>query len=200
MEFHVGNAILQLVKGDITDIEADAIVNAANSSLMGGGGVDGAIHRKGGPKVLEECKRIRATEWPDGLPTGKAVITSGGNLKAKYVIHTVGPVWLGGFHVEAELLKQAYRNSLRLAVAKGIRSIAFPSISTGAYGYPVEEASRIAIKTVKEFLEKDGRVEKVIFVLYSEKDLEIYLNAIKQASNLPSSQKWIQHKERGDSK
>ncbi|MGD0450557.1 MAG: O-acetyl-ADP-ribose deacetylase [Candidatus Bathyarchaeia archaeon] len=179
MEFHVGNTILLLVKGDITDIEADAIVNAANSSLMGGGGVDGAIHRKGGPKILEECKRIRATEWPDGLPTGKAVVTSGGNLKAKYVIHTVGPVWLGGFHVEAELLKQAYRNSLKLAVAKGIRSIAFPSISTGAYGYPIEEASRIAVKTVKEFLEKDGRVEKVIFVLFSEQDLEIYLDTVK---------------------
>ena len=114
MEFQVGKAILQLTRGDITDIEADAIVNAANSSLMGGGGVDGAIHRRGGPKILEECKRIRETEWPDGLPTGKAVITSGGNLKAKYVIHTVGPVWLGGIHVEAELLKQAYRNCFKL--------------------------------------------------------------------------------------
>src|SRR5512146_324757 len=104
MEFKVGNAIIQLIKGDITDIEAEAIVNAANSTLMGGGGVDGAIHRKGGPKILEECKRIRETQWPDGLPTGKAVITSGGNLKAKHVIHTVGPVWMGGFHVEGELL------------------------------------------------------------------------------------------------
>lgn len=179
MEFHVGNATLQLIKGDITDIEVDAIVNAANSSLMGGGGVDGAIHQKGGPKILEECKRIRETEWPDGLPTGKAVITSGGNLKAKYVIHTVGPVWLGGFHVEAELLKQAYRNSLKLAVTKGIRSIAFPSISTGAYGYPVEEASHIAVKTVKEFLEKDERLAKVIFVLFSDRDLEIYIESAK---------------------
>jgi O-acetyl-ADP-ribose deacetylase (regulator of RNase III) len=179
MEFHVGNAIVQLIKGDITDIGADAIVNAANSTLMGGGGVDGAIHNKGGTKILEECKRIRATEWPDGLPTGKAVITSGGNLQAKYVIHTVGPVWLGGFHVEAELLKQAYRNSLKLAVTKGIRSIAFPSISTGAYNYPIEEASHIALKTVKEFLEKDDRLEKVIFVLFSERDLEMYLDAAK---------------------
>ena len=175
MEFHVGNAIVQLIKGDITEVEADAIVNAANSSLMGGGGVDSAIHSKGGPKILEECKRIRSTEWPDGLPTGKAVITSGGNLKAKYVVHTVGPVWLGGFHVEAELLKQSYRNSLKLAVTKGIRSIAFPSISTGVYDYPIEEASRIAVKTVKEFLVKDDRLEKVIFVLFSERDLEIYL-------------------------
>ena len=174
MEFQVGKATLQLIKGDITDIEADAIVNAANSSLMGGGGVDGAIHRKGGPQILEECKRIRATEWPDGLPTGKAVITSGGNLKAKYVIHTVGPVWLGGFHVEAELLKQAYKNSLKLAVAKGVKTIAFPSISTGAYGYPVEDASQIAVRTVKEFLEKEDKLERVVFVLFSENDFQVY--------------------------
>ncbi len=180
MEIQVGNSILELIKGDITDISADAIVNPANSSLMGGGGVDGAIHSKGGPKILEECKRIRETEWPDGLPTGKAVITSGGNLKAKYVIHTVGPVWLGGFHVEAELLKQAYRNSLKLAVSKGIKSIAFPSISTGAYGYPIEEASQIAVKTFKDFLEKEGKLEKVIFVLFSDYDLEIYLHVAKQ--------------------
>jgi O-acetyl-ADP-ribose deacetylase (regulator of RNase III) len=179
MEFQVGKAILQLIKGDITDVEADAIVNAANSSLMGGGGVDGAIHRKGGPKILEECRRIRATEWPDGLPTGKAVITSGGNLKAKHVIHTVGPVWLGGFHVEAELLKQAYKNSLRLAVAKGLKTIAFPSISTGAYGYPIEDASRIAVRTVKEFLEKEDKLEKIVFVLFSERDFEIYLETAK---------------------
>ncbi|MGD0204438.1 MAG: O-acetyl-ADP-ribose deacetylase [Candidatus Bathyarchaeia archaeon] len=179
MEFQVGKAILQLIKGDITDIEADAVVNAANSSLMGGGGVDGAIHRKGGPKILEECKRIRATEWPDGLPTGKAVITSGGNLKARYVIHTVGPVWLGGFHVEAELLKQAYKNSLKLAVAKGLKTIAFPSISTGAYGYPIEDASRIAVNTVKEFLEKEDKLEKVVLVLFAERDFEIYLETAK---------------------
>jgi O-acetyl-ADP-ribose deacetylase (regulator of RNase III) len=179
MEFQVGKAILQLIKGDITDVEADAIVNAANSSLMGGGGVDGAIHRKGGSKILEECKRIRATEWPDGLPTGKAVITSGGNLKAKHVIHTVGPVWLGGFHLESELLKQAYKNSLRLAVAKGLKTIAFPSISTGAYGYPIEDASRIAARTVKEFLEKEDKLEKVVFVLFSERDFEIYLETTK---------------------
>ena len=177
MEFKVGSATLELIKGDITDVEADAIVNAANSTLLGGGGVDGAIHRKGGPKILEECKRIRETEWPDGLPTGKAVMTSGGNLKAKHVIHTVGPVWLGGFHVEAELLKQAYRNTLKLAVYKGLRTIAFPSISTGAYGYPVEEASRIAIRTVKEFLEKEDRLERVIFVLFSDRDFEVYVKS-----------------------
>jgi O-acetyl-ADP-ribose deacetylase (regulator of RNase III) len=179
MKFQVGKATLQLVKGDITEIEADAIVNAANSSLLGGGGVDGAIHRKGGPKILEECKRIKATEWPDGLPTGKAVITSGGNLKAKYVIHTVGPVWLGGFHVEAELLKQAYRNSLKLAATKGLKTIAFPSISTGAYNYPIEEASRIAVKTVKDFLEKEDKLERVTFVLFSEADFQVYAQTTK---------------------
>lgn len=178
MEFRVGNAVLQLVKGDITDMDTDAIVNAANSSLLGGGGVDGAIHRKGGPKILEECRLIRKTQWPDGLPTGKAVITSGGNLKAKYVIHTVGPVWLGGLHVESELLKQAYRNCLKLAVANKIRSIAFPSISTGAYGYPIQEASRIAISTINKFLRDEDKIEKVVFVLFSSHDFEIYLSTV----------------------
>jgi O-acetyl-ADP-ribose deacetylase (regulator of RNase III) len=175
MEFEVGRAKVELIKGDITDVETDAVVNAANSLLFGGGGVDGAIHRKGGPRILEECKRIRETEWPDGLPTGKAVITSGGNLKAKYVIHTVGPVWLGGFHVESELLKQAYRNSLKLAVAKKLKTIAFPSISTGAYGYPLDEASRIALKTVKDYIEKEDKIERVVFVLFSDNAFEIYL-------------------------
>src|SRR3990172_7186292 len=125
----VGKARIRLVQGDITDMETDAIVNAANSSLMGGGGVDGSIHRKGGPRILEECKRIRATEWPEGLPTGKAVITSGGSLKDKFVIHTVGPVWHGGGRGESELLADAYRNSLALAAAKKLRKVAFPSIS-----------------------------------------------------------------------
>ena len=175
MEFKVGNSTLELIKGDITDVEADAIVNAANSTLSGGGGVDGAIHHKGGPKILEECKLIRETEWPDGLPTGKAVMTSGGNLKAKYVIHTVGPIWLGGFHVEAELLKQAYRNTLKLAASKGLRTIAFPSISTGAYGYPVEEASRVGLATVKLFLENEEKIEKVTFVLFPDKIYEVYV-------------------------
>jgi O-acetyl-ADP-ribose deacetylase (regulator of RNase III) len=179
MEFHVGNAVVEIIRGDITEVEADAVVNAANHSLMGGGGVDGAIHRRGGPKIAEECRRIRETEWPDGLPTGKAVITSGGNLKAKHVIHTVGPVWLGGFHVEAELLKQAYRNSLKLAVAKGLKVIAFPSISTGAYGYPLEEASRIAVSTVKDFLEKEGKLERVILVLFLEGNFQLYVETAK---------------------
>jgi len=179
-EFHVGKTKISLVQGDITDIDADAIVNAANQALMGGGGVDGAIHCKGGPKILEECKRIRATEWPDGLPTGKAVITSGGNLKARYVIHTVGPVWHGGKRHEPELLAEAYSNSLKLAVSKGLKTVAFPSISTGAYGYPIEEASRIAITTVKKFLEKEDRIDKVVFVLFTKPDLETYKEAIKE--------------------
>ena len=180
MEFKVGKAVFQLTKGDITEVEADAIVNAANSTLMGGGGVDGAIHRKGGPKILEECKRIRALEWPTGLPTGKAVITSGGNLKAKFVIHTVGPVWHGGSNGEEELLRQAYVNSLRLAVSKGLRSLAFPSISTGAYGYPTEKASRVAVRAVKAFLENEDKLEKVILVLFSERDYAVYLKTVQE--------------------
>jgi O-acetyl-ADP-ribose deacetylase (regulator of RNase III) len=175
MEFKVGKATLVLIKGDLTDVEADAIVNAANSTLLGGGGVDGAIHSKGGPKILEECKRLCATEWPDGLPTGCAAITTGGNLKAKHVIHTVGPIWRGGFHEEAKLLKQAYRSSLKLAVVNVLKTVAFPSISTGAYGYPVEEASRIAVAAVKEFLEKEDKLERVIFALFSERDFDVYL-------------------------
>ncbi|MGA2310318.1 MAG: O-acetyl-ADP-ribose deacetylase [Candidatus Bathyarchaeia archaeon] len=178
-EFHVGNAKVCLVQGDITDMETDAVVNAANSSLMGGGGVDGAIHRRGGPSILEQCKRLRAREWPGGLPTGKAAVTTGGNLKAKYVIHTVGPVWRGGNQREPELLAEAYRNSLKLAVSKGLKTVAFPSISTGAYGYPIEKASRIALGTVKSFLEREDNVDRVVFVLFSRDDLEVYIDAEK---------------------
>lgn len=176
-EFKVGSANVLFVLGDITDIAVDAIVNAANSSLMGGGGVDGAIHRKGGPKILEECKRIRAEQYPNGLPTGKAIITSGGNLRAQYVIHAVGPIWHGGSENEAGLLSDAYLNSLKLAITNKLRSIAFPSISTGAYGYPIEEASQIAVKTVKAFLETEDNLDKVIFVLFSEYHLRVYLKA-----------------------
>jgi O-acetyl-ADP-ribose deacetylase (regulator of RNase III) len=179
-EYQIGKAKVCLVQGDITEMDTDVIVNAANPSLMGGGGVDGAIHRKGGPKILEECKRIRATEWPNGLPTGKAVITTGGNLKAKYVIHTVGPIWRGGESGEPELLAEAYRNSLALAVSKGLKTIAFPSISTGAYGYPIEEACKVALKTVREFLEKEDKLEKVVLVLYSKHDFEVYREAAKE--------------------
>jgi O-acetyl-ADP-ribose deacetylase (regulator of RNase III) len=178
-EFHVGKARVRLVRGDITTMETDAIVNAANSSLMVGGGVDGAIHRRGGPTILEECKRIRATEWPRGLPTGKAVITSGGNLNAKHVIHTVGPVWRGGNQGEPELLVQAYQNSLKLASEKGLKTVAFPSISTGTYGYPIEQAARVAIGTVKTFLEKEDMLDEVVFVLFSERAFEVYLDEAK---------------------
>lgn len=180
LEFRVGDARVCLVQGDITDAETDAIVNAANSSLMGGGGVDGAIHRRGGPRIIEECKRLRAREWPGGLPTGKAAVTTGGNLKAKYVIHAVGPIWRGGNQKEPELLAEAYRNSLRLAVFKGLRTVAFPSISTGAYGYPVEKASRTALVTVKDFLEREDNLDKVVFVLFSRDDLEVYRDAGKE--------------------
>jgi len=174
MEFKIGKAKVRIIQGDITEQKTDAIVNAANSSLMGGGGVDGAIHRKGGPKILEECKRIRETEWPDGLPTGKAVITTGGNLKAKYVIHTVGPVWRGGKYGEPKLLADAYRNSLKLAVSRGLKTIAFPAISTGAYGYPIEEAAEVALKTVREFLEEEDKLEEIVFVLFTESSLHVY--------------------------
>jgi O-acetyl-ADP-ribose deacetylase (regulator of RNase III) len=173
--FQIGKATVRLTQRDITEMETDAIVNAANSSIMGGGGVDGAIHRKGGPKILEECKKIRATEWLQGLPTGKAVITSAGNLKAKNVIHTVGPVWHGGNRGEPELLAQAYHNSLRLAVSNGLKTVAFPSVSTGAYGYPIGDASRIALKTVQDFLEKEDQLCEVIFVLFSDEAFEVYL-------------------------
>ena len=174
--FEVGKTMIRLVRGDITEMSVDAIVNAANSSLMGGGGVDGAIHRKGGPKILEECKRIRATQFPIGLPPGRAIATSAGNLKAKRVIHTVGPVWHGGNRGEPEILAEAYQNSLFASVSNEMKSVAFPSISTGAYGYPIERASRIALKTVKSFLERNDRLTEVVFVLFSEKDLEIYVD------------------------
>jgi O-acetyl-ADP-ribose deacetylase (regulator of RNase III) len=179
LEFNVGKAKIRLVQGDITNIEADAIVNAANSTLMGGGGVDGAIHRKGGSLILEECRRIRATQWPDGLPTGKAAITSGGNLKARQVIHTVGPIWRGGAHNEPILLAEAYRNCLALAVSKELKTLAFPSISTGAYGYPIGKASVIALETVKEYLEKEDKLREVTFVLFSRSDFETYKHASK---------------------
>ncbi len=179
-EFRIGTAIVRFIRGDITEMAADSIVNAANSTLMGGGGVDGAIHRKGGQKILEECKRIRAEQFPNGLPTGKAVITTGGNLKAKHVIHTVGPVWHGGSDGEAGLLADAYTNSLKVAVQNKLRTIAFPSISTGAYGYPVQEASHVAVKAAKHFLETEDNLDEVVFVLFSDRDLKVYLKAAEE--------------------
>ncbi len=172
-EIVVNHARLSLIEGDITRQATDAIVNAANSSLMGGGGVDGAIHRAGGPAILEECKRIVSRQGR--LPTGKAVITTGGNLRAKFVIHTVGPVWYGGRSNEPELLASAYQESLKLAAKNNLISISFPSISTGAYGYPVAEAARIAIKTVVSFLkEKTTSIKEVFFVLFDTGTFQYY--------------------------
>lgn len=171
---------VRLVRGDITHMETDAVVNAANSSLMGGGGVDGAIHRAGGPAILSECMEVRRTMYPDGLPTGEAVITGGGNLKARHVIHTVGPVWRGGGSEDEKLLAAAYRNSLRVAVENELKSIAFPSISTGAYGYPVEKAARTAIAAVKGFIEENPALDEVVFVLFSEQDYEVYSRALAE--------------------
>jgi O-acetyl-ADP-ribose deacetylase (regulator of RNase III) len=179
-EFKVGSTVIQLILGDIVDMATDVIVNAANSTLLGGLGVDGAIHSKGGSEILDECKKIRASSWPEGLPTGYAVITLGGKLKAKYVIHTVGPIWRGGFQGEADLLKQAYRNSLKLAVFQKVKTIAFPSISTGAYKYPPKEASQVALRTIKEFIENGNGLEKVCLVLFSEQIFNIYLATAKQ--------------------
>jgi O-acetyl-ADP-ribose deacetylase len=172
---------VRVVKGDITDQDVDAIVNAANSGLMGGGGVDGAIHRKGGPEILAECQRIRESDWPSGLPRGKAVITTGGRLKARHVIHTVGPVWSGGMDEEAEALEDCYANSLALAKKYRLTSVAFPSISTGAYGYPIEKASRVALGAVRRYVEKEGGPAEVVFVLFSEGDLKTYLDALRES-------------------
>ncbi|MBI4332015.1 MAG: O-acetyl-ADP-ribose deacetylase [Chloroflexi bacterium] len=169
---------LSLVHGDITAQATDAIVNAANSSLIGGGGVDGAIHRAGGPAILEECRQIVAGQGR--LPTGKAVITTGGRLKARHVIHTVGPVWRGGQKGEAELLADAYRESLKLAVVSGLKTVAFPSISTGAYGYPVEQAAEIAVKTVIDFLKQETGLDEVVFVLYGSSDYRVYEETIQR--------------------
>ncbi|MEK9136900.1 MAG: O-acetyl-ADP-ribose deacetylase [Bacteroidota bacterium] len=163
---------LVLKQGDITLEDTEAIVNAANSSLMGGGGVDGAIHRAGGPKILEECRKIR--QQLGDLPTGEAVITTGGNLRTRFVIHTVGPVWHGGSHDEDQLLANAYRNSLKLAVQHKIKSIAFPSISTGVYGFPIEQASKIAFKTVVDFVREHEEIREVRFVVFSRSDYEVY--------------------------
>ena len=163
---------ITLIQGDITKLEVDAIVNAANSSLMGGGGVDGAIHRAGGPVILEECRQIVARHGR--CATGEAVITSGGNLPAKFVIHTVGPVWHGGNNNEANLLQNAYLNSLKLAVENGIEMIAFPNISTGVYGFPKEKASHIAVEAVTQFLSENDQIKQVYFVCFDQENYELY--------------------------
>jgi O-acetyl-ADP-ribose deacetylase (regulator of RNase III) len=161
--------------GNITKEDSDAIVNAANGTLMGGGGVDGAIHRAGGRAIVEACKEIRRAQYPDGLPTGEAVITTAGNLTAKYVIHTVGPVYGRGGREKAELLAACYRNSLRLAATQGLATIAFPAISTGVYGYPQDEAAKVASRAIELFLQGDRRLEEVRLVFFSASDPEVFL-------------------------
>lgn len=161
--------------GDITREHTDAIVNAANSSLLGGGGVDGAIHRIGGHAILDACKQIRAERHPGGLPAGEAVITTGGSLAARHVIHTVGPVWFGGTHGEEKLLGDCYWNSLRLAAEHGCRTVAFPAISTDAYRFPRDRAAVIASTTVRDFLERNPVPDTVAFVFFSETDERIFL-------------------------
>ena len=168
----VGPCAITLRRGDITRDDAEAIVNAANSTLLGGGGVDGAIHRAGGPEILRECKAIRARQGE--LPTGRAVMTGAGELHARAIIHTVGPVWHGGNRGEDELLRSAYRSSLALAVEHGFRSIAFPCISTGAYGFPPERAVRLATETIISFLEEHGKPAEVHLVVFSEDDHRLY--------------------------
>ena len=178
-EVAVGGLKLRIIHGDITKQGTDAIVNAANSSLMGGGGVDGAIHRAGGPAILEECKEVVSRQGR--LPTGKAVITTGGNLKARYVIHTVGPVWRGGDRGESELLASAYQESVRLAVENKLSSISFPSISTGVYGYPVDQAAKVAVSAVAAFLHRNpAALEEVIFVLFDSKTFAAYSVALRE--------------------
>ncbi len=179
MKIDVDGSTLELSRGDITVEETDAIVNAANSALVGGGGVDGAIHRSGGPEIMKECALL------GGCPTGSAVITTGGLLKSRYVIHAVGPVYRGGASGEAGLLSGAYESSLRLAARNGLESISFPSISTGAYGYPINEAARVALKTAVDFLKHEKTIKLVRFVLFSDSDLEAYEEALREVAALP---------------
>jgi O-acetyl-ADP-ribose deacetylase len=172
---------IEFIKGDITKQQVDAIVNAANSSLMGGGGVDGAIHRSGGPLILEECRKI--VDKQGGCATGEAVITTGGNLPAKFVIHTVGPVWNGGRKGEAIKLADCYRNSLQLAVNYNLISIAFPNISTGIYGYPKKDAAEIATATIIDFLKTNSSIEKVLFVCFDEENYLLYESVLAKANS-----------------
>jgi len=167
---------ISVVEGDITKQTVDAIVNAANTTLLGGGGVDGAIHRAAGPELLEECRKL------GGCPTGQARITKGYKLPAKWVIHTVGPVWRDGEHGEDELLAGCYRNSLALAEQNGVKTIAFPSISTGAYGFPMERAARIAVTEVKKFLERQSSIEKVLLVCFGTGAFEVHRQAVEEVA------------------
>ena len=167
---------VRILTGDLTLQNVDAIVNAANTTLLGGGGVDGAIHRAGGAQILEECREIRRTRFPDGLPTGEAVMTSGGLLAARYIIHTVGPIYGRHGGNEAELLARCYQNSLALAAKHGLASIAFPSISTGAYSYPRADAAAIASRAIAEFLERESSIREVRLVFFSPDDEREFLS------------------------
>ena len=173
MQIPIGPSILEIVQGDITLQDTEAIVNAANARLVCGGGVDGAIHRAGGPAIMAACRKI------GGCPTGHAVLTTGGALKAKYVIHAVGPVYRGGGRGEAALLKSAYLSCLKIASEKGIKSIAFPSISTGVYGYPLPEGSQIALATCRNYLSGHPEIERIRFVLFGETNYRAYEKALK---------------------
>ncbi|MEE9542592.1 MAG: O-acetyl-ADP-ribose deacetylase [Thermodesulfobacteriota bacterium] len=177
METLINRTKLILKRGDITHEDTEAIVNAANSKLAGGGGVDGAIHRAGGAEIMRECMEI------NGCPPGNAVITTGGKLKARFVIHTVGPVFRGGGSGEALTLESAYRESLSLALNSGIKSISFPSISTGVYGYPIKEASRIALKTIIDFLNASVGLVEIRFVLFSDSDLKTYETSLSELTD-----------------
>ena len=172
---------LEAVRGDITKMKVDAILNAANRTLLGGGGVDGAIHRAAGPKLVEECATLGGCEVGATCETGEAKITKGYDLPAKHVIHTVGPVWHGGNSNEVELLANCYRNSLRLAVENGVKTIAFPAISTGVYRFPPDRACKIAVETVKEFLDKEPSIEKVSFVCFDAKTHGLYESELSSA-------------------
>lgn len=179
--FQIDDVSLTFVQGDITEQQVAAIVNAANSSLMGGGGVDGAIHRQGGPEILAACKEVRQELYPDGLPTGEAIATTAGALPAQRVIHTVGPVWKDGEQDASDLLANAYRNALMQARHETLRTVAFPSISTGAYGYPVEKAAQLAIKTVIAFISSNpGLFDEIRFVLFSETDFDVYVRTAEK--------------------
>ena len=169
------NARVAVKVGDITKEQVNAIVNAANGTLMGGGGVDGAIHRAGGPEILKQCKEIRKKEFPEGLPTGEAVITTAGRMPAKHVIHTVGPVYGRGGGDKAELLASCYRNCLRLAVEHGLKTIAFPAVSTGIYGYPLSEAAKVSSETIENFLGSNASIDEVRLVFFSANDADAFL-------------------------
>ena len=178
LERIINKTRLSLIKGDITRQATDTIVNAANSSLMGGGGVDGAIHHAGGPAILDECKRI--VKGIGRLPTGQAVITTGGNLPAQHVIHTVGPIWHNGKNKEPELLASAYRESLQLAVDSGLKTVSFPSISTGAYRFPIALAAQIALQTVIDFIKSNNSLEEVRFVLFDDSTCSVYERTLQE--------------------